>query len=93
MVLRALLQHYRLSPVLDLLLDHIGFKEYVLSGASPSLELLYLCRMLAASAAAIRRAWLLHCGGSCVLPAKANNCPALHTAQAILSYCIPEKLL
>ena len=38
LVLRALLQHYCLAPVLDLLLDHIHFEEFVLAGASASLE-------------------------------------------------------
>lgn len=41
LVLRALLQHHRLSPVLDLLLDHIHFEEFVLAGASLLLEALH----------------------------------------------------
>ena len=38
LLLRALLQHHRLAQVLDLLLDHIHFEEFVLAGASTPLE-------------------------------------------------------
>lgn len=32
LVLRALLQHHRLAPVLEMLLQHINFEEFVLAG-------------------------------------------------------------
>lgn len=32
LVLRALLQHHRLAPVLEMLLKHINFEEFVLAG-------------------------------------------------------------
>ena len=41
LVLRALLQHYRMSPVLEQLLDHIHFEEFVLAGASLLLAALH----------------------------------------------------
>ncbi|KAL3143319.1 hypothetical protein ABBQ38_002158 [Trebouxia sp. C0009 RCD-2024] len=34
LVLRALLQHHRLAPVLEMLLQHISFEEFVLAGRS-----------------------------------------------------------
>ncbi|KAL3133778.1 hypothetical protein ABBQ32_008258 [Trebouxia sp. C0010 RCD-2024] len=34
LVLRALLQHHRLAPVLEMLLQHINFEEFVLAGRS-----------------------------------------------------------
>ena len=32
LMLRALLQHYRLAQVLEMLLNHIKFEEFVLAG-------------------------------------------------------------
>lgn len=98
LVLRALLQHYRLAPVLDLLLDHIQFEEFVLAGASSSLEPLS-CTLHALCA--IRRAWHLCCGGFCGFPVKVKKFPSrsatlrtcIEFVQAMWSSCLPEKLL
>lgn len=101
LVLRALLQHYGLAPVLDLLLAHIHFEEFVLAGASISLEppTCLSCSMHALHA--IGRAWRLCCGGFCGLPAKDDNCPSMSVTlrtstefvQAMSSCCLPDQLL
>ena len=86
LVLRALLQHHRLAPVLDLLLDHIHFEEFVLAGALTSLEApSHSSCMLHA----IRTACRPHCGGFCGFPTKVDSCPSmsamLHTFVVPLS--------